>query len=279
LQTALAYVDAFYAGEALKLATLVEHHAHEELEAARGRLASSTGGSQEVLALIAARGTAEDESAQVRQERSTALVTLQRWIGIRIEDLLPPPEMSPPTEDEYVAAHPSVLTLTRAAEVARRQAAVTASERDPSWSWGVSYGQRTGYSDLVSFGVSIPIPLAPSERQDRDTAAKLALAEKAEADLAEATRAASAEYGALATNSTRLEERIQRYRTGVLTPATQRIAAVTAAYASNQSSLVTLFEARHAEVEMQRRLLSLRRDLMRAKLQMRLKPLERGAAS
>jgi hypothetical protein len=47
LQTALAYADAFYAGEALKLTTLVEHHAHEELEAARGRLASSAGGSQE----------------------------------------------------------------------------------------------------------------------------------------------------------------------------------------------------------------------------------------
>ena len=278
LQAALAYVDAFYAGEALKLTTLVEHHAHEELEAARGRLMSSTVGSQEVLALTAARGTAEDESAQVRQEQSAALVTLQRWIGVRSEDLLPPPEIRPPTEDEYVAAYPSVLALTRDLEVARRQAAVTESERNPNWTWGVSYGQRTGYSDMVSFGVSIPIPLSPSERQDRDTAAKLALADKAEAELAEATRAASAEYRALASDSRRLEERIQRYRTGVLTPATQRISAATAAYASNQLSLVALFEARHAEVEVQRKLLSLRRDLMRTKLQMRLKPLEQGAA-
>jgi len=55
-------------------------------------------------------------------------------------------------------------------------------------------------------------------------------------------------------------------------------AAATAAYASNQASLVTLFEARHAEVDVQRKLLALRRDLMRAKLQMRLKPLEQGAA-
>jgi len=278
LQAALAFVDAFYAGEALKLTTLVEHHAHEELEAARGRLMSSTAGSQEVLALTAARGTAEDESAQVRQEQSAALVTLQRWIGVRSEDLLPPPEIRPPTEDEYVAAYPSVLALTRDLEVARRQAAVTEGERSPNWSWGVSYGQRTGYSDMVSFGVSIPIPLSPSERQDRDTAAKLALADKAEADLAEATRAASAEYRALVSDSQRLEERIQRYGTGVLTPATQRIAAARAAYASNQANLVTLFEARHAEVEAQRKLLSLRRELMRTKLQMRLKPLEQGAA-
>jgi cobalt-zinc-cadmium efflux system outer membrane protein len=277
LQTALAYVDAFYAGEALKLTTLMEHHAHEELEAARGRLASATSASQEVLALTAALGTTEDESAQVRQEQSAALVTLQRYTGVRSDDLLPPPDMQAPTEEKYVAAHPSVLALTRDVEVARRQAAVTASERNPNWTWGVSYGQRTGYSDMVSFGVSIPLPLSPSERQDRDTAAKLALADKAEAELAEATRAAVAEYRTLASDSHRLQERIERYRVTVLTPAGQRISAATAAYASNQSSLVTVFEARHAEVDVQRKLLSLRRDLMRAKLQMRLKPLEQGA--
>jgi cobalt-zinc-cadmium efflux system outer membrane protein len=278
LQTGLAYLDAFYAGEALKLTTLMEHHAHEELEAARGRLASAIAGSQDVLALTAARGAAEDESALVRQEQSAALVTLQRWTGVRNEDLLPPSELPPRSEAEYVAAHPSVLALTRDVELARRQAAVTASERNPNWTWGVSYGQRTGYSDMVSFGVSVPIPLSPSERQDRDTAAKLALAEKAEADLAEATRAASAEYRALASDRQRLEERILRFRTAVLAPAAQRITAAKAAYASNQSSLVTLFEARHAEVEMQRKLLSLGRDLMRANLQMRLKPLDQGAA-
>ena len=278
LQTALAYVDAFYVSEALKLTTVTEHHAHEELEAARGRLASSSSGSQEVLALAAARGTAEDESAQVRQEQSAALVTLQRWTGVRSEELEPPPDLRPPTEEEYVAAHPSVLALSRELEVARRQADVRASERNPNWSWGVSYGQRTGYSDMVSFGVNIPIPLSPSERQDRDTAAKLALADKAEAELAEATRVASAEYRALASDSQRLEERIERYRLAVLTPARQRTAAATAAYASNQGSLVMLFEARHGEVDVQRKLLSLRRDLMRARLQMRLKPLEQGAA-
>jgi outer membrane protein TolC len=279
LQTALAYVDAFYAGEALKLSTLVEHHAHEELEAARGRLASSAGSSQEVLALTAARGTAEDEAAQVRQEQSAALVTLQRWIGVRSEDLLPPPDMRPPTEDEYVAAHPSVLALTRDIEVARRQAAAIARERDPNWTWGVSYGQRTGYSDMVSFGVSIPIPLSPSEapgprhrRQARDGRQDRGQPRRSHAGC-------SAEYRALASDSRRLQERIERYRTGVLTPATQRISAATAAYASNQLSLAALFEARHAEVEVQRKLLFLRRDLTRAKLQMRLKPLEQGAAS
>jgi outer membrane protein TolC len=274
LRTALAYVDAFYAGEALKLTTLMEHHAHEELEAARGRLASASAAtsSQDVLALTGARGAAEDESAQVRQEQSAALVNLERWVGIRSDELVSP-ELPIPAEAEYVAAHPAVLAHSRALEVARRGVALTASERNPNWTWGVSYGQRTGYSDMVSFGVSIPIPLSPSERQDRDSAAKLALADKAEADLAEATRAASAEYRALASDSQRLQERIERYRSGVVAPAMQRISVAMAAYASNQSSLVTLFAARHAEVDAQRKLLTFQRDLAKAKVQLRLRPI------
>ncbi len=277
LQAALAYLDAFYASEMLKLTMLMEHHAHEELEAARGRFSSATSASQEVLALTGARGTAEDESAQIRQEQSTALVNLERWVGVKSDGLLPPADLPTPSEESYVTTHPSVLALSRSLELAKRQADVTASERSPNWTWGLSYGQRTGYSDMVSFGVSIPIPLSASERQDRDTAAKLALADKAEADLAEATRAATAEYRALMSDAQRLQERIARYQTGVVVPATQRIAVATAAYASNQSTLLTLFEARHAEVDAQRKLLSFRRDLAKAKMQLSLKPLESGA--
>ena len=58
-----------------------------------------------------------------------------------------------------------------------------------------------------------------------------------------------------------------------MTPATQRISVAMAAYASNQTSLVTLFEARHAEVEAQRKLLALQRDLARARAQLTYKPL------
>ena len=89
---------------------------------------------------------------------------------------------------------------------------------------------------MLSFGVSIPLPLAPAQRQDRETAAKLALVDKAEAELAEASRAAAAEYAALASDAGRLQERIERYRAGVLTPPKQRTAAALAAYRSNQAS-------------------------------------------
>jgi len=278
LQTSLAYLDALFASKALQLTTLMEHHAHEEQEASRARLSSSTGNSQEVLALTAARGVAEDESAEVMQQESAAKVALQRWVGIAPDELAPAPEFLLPTEQAYVQANPAVQAMQREIEVAQKTATVVASNRKANWTWEVAYGQRSGFSDMVTVGVSIPLQLAPAERQDRETAAKLALVEKAEAELAEATRAATAEYRALSSDAQRLKERIDRYREGVVAIANQRTAAATAAYRSNQGSLLTLFEARHAEVDAQRKLLALQRDLAKTRAQLAFKPLNVGAA-
>jgi hypothetical protein len=231
-----------------------------------------------VLALAASRGMAEDETAEVRQQQSAAAVALQRWIGVRADDLLAVPALAVPSEQDYVAASSAVLALQRDIEVARRSADAMATERQPNWTWELSYGQRTGYSDMVSFSVSVPLQVAAAERQDRETAAKLALVEKAEADLAEATRTALAEYRALSSDAQHLQARVERYRSGVVGPAQQRSAAAMAAYQSNQGSLPSVFEARQAEVEVQRKLLTLQRDLAKTQAQLAYRPLTLGAA-
>lgn len=277
-QTALAYLDVYFAGEALKLATQTEHQVHEELEAAKGRLSSAATNSQEVLALTSARGVAEDDSADVLQQQRGARVALERWVGVPAEDLAAPVGLPNVGEESYVADHPAVLAAQRDIDVARREAAVVAANRKPNWSWEVSYGQRTGYSDMVSVGVSIPLPVAPAQRQDRDAAAKIALIDKAEANLAEASRAATAEFRTLASDAQRLTDRVERYQAAVVAPARQRTVVALAGYRSNQVSLVTLFEARHAEVETQRKLLSLKRDLAKVQAQLAFKPLLAGGA-
>jgi outer membrane protein TolC len=278
LQTALAYLDAYFADETLKLATLSEHHIHEELETAKARLSSSAGSSQDVLASTSARGMAEDESAEIRQQQSAARVALERWVGVQASELAAPVELAGADEQAFVANHPMVLAAQRDIELARQEATVAASNRKPNWSWDVSYGQRTGYADMVSFGVSIPLPVSPAERQDRETAAKLALVDKAEAALAEATRAAQAEFRGFASDAQRLTDRVQRYQSAVVIPTRQRTAAALAGYRSNQVTLALLFEARHMELEARRKLLFLQRDLAKAQAQLAYKPLVNGGA-
>jgi outer membrane protein, heavy metal efflux system len=274
LQTALAYVEAFYANEALKLAVSGEEHAHEAAGTAQARLAAGGGSAQDVLALSAAQGLAEDDTAEMRQQAASWRVNLARWIGQAADELRAPVIASLPDEDAYVASHPMVVAAQRDLDVARQEAALAAANRKPNWTWEVAYGQRTGMSDLVSFGVTIPLQVAPAARQDKETASKLALVTKAEADLAEAQRTAQAEARVLASDARRLADRIERIRAAVVEPARQRTAAALAGYRSNQASLAMVFEARHAETEAQRKLLMLQRDLAKAQAQMVFKPVK-----
>lgn len=278
LQAAMAFIEAYFAGQALSLATLNEQHAREELEAVKARLASASGGSAEVLALTSAAGAAEDESGEVRQQQGAAAEALRRWTGLSADELAEPRWALVPTRDEFIAAHPAVLARQRDIELARQEVQLARLDRRPNWTYEVSYGQRQGRTDLVSLGVSIPLTVAPAQRQDRETAARQALVDKAEAELEEARRAAAGEHAALASDARRLAERIERFQAGVLAPLKQRTAATLAAYRSNQASLVMLFEARHAQVEAQRKWLGLQRDLARTRAQLVFKPIPQGAA-
>jgi cobalt-zinc-cadmium efflux system outer membrane protein len=278
LQTALAYIDAHYASEVLALKALMAHHAHEELEAARSRLASATASSSDVLALVAARGAAEDESAEARQARDVASATLRRWIGTSPEETSEPSIAEIPGEATFVDHQPQVRSAQAALEVARRDESMAATERNPNWTWQVSYGQRSGYSDMVSVGVSIPFPVRPAERQDREVASRRALVDQADAALVEARRAASGEYHAASAEARHLTDRIDRYRAEVVTPTQQRTTAALAGYGGGSVSLASLFEARHAEVEARCKLLDLERRLAIARARLAFEPLPQGVA-
>ena len=277
LQAALAFVDAFYASEALVLTKLNERYALEDFEAGKARFASAGASSQEVLQLTAARGVAGDDSAEVEQLHASALVTLQRWVGVRPDGLARPALPASLDEQAFVAAHPAVWQSQRDIDLARAEAAYTASNRKPNWTWQAAYGQRTGYSDMVSVGVNIPLAIAPGERQDQETAAKLALVDKAIAAHEESARMAVAEFRALTSDAHRLTQRIAQYQSGVITPVKQRVQAALAGYRSNQVPLVALIEARYAEVQALRKLLDLQRDLAKVQALLVFKPVSGGA--
>ena len=277
LQTALAYIDAYYSAEALKLGVLNERHALEALETARARLSAGTGGAPDVLGLSSGQGMAADDTADLRQQLASARINLGRWVGGPADELIAPALQKLPDEQAFVEAYPAVVARKREVDVARAETAVTASNRQPNWTWQVAYQQRTGFSDMASIGVNIPLPIAPAARQDRETASRLALVEKPEAELAEAARAAQAEYRQLRSEEQHHIQRIERYQVTVLAPAVQRTAATTAAYGSNQASLTMVFDARHAELEARRKLLNLQRELARMRAQLALRPLQTEA--
>ncbi|MFM2119763.1 MAG: hypothetical protein RL722_1231 [Pseudomonadota bacterium] len=287
LQTALAFLDGLYAQQAVAIARHALAHAQEESQVAQARLASSGAmgsGSgvtaAEVLALQGMAGQAEDELAEMQQQAAAAEVALRRWVGGSATDAGEPgTQLAPvdlgavPEEEAYVARSATVLARQRDLAVAQREAELAGLARRPTPTFELSYGQRQSRADLISFSVSLPLPVAPDTRQDRETAAKLAMADRARAELAEAERVARAEHAALRSDADRLAQRLARYPAAVQAPLAQRSAATLAAYRSNTASLAMVFEARHAELEAERRLLALRRDLDKARAQLIFKPL------
>jgi cobalt-zinc-cadmium efflux system outer membrane protein len=212
--------------------------------------------------------------AEVRQQAAAAAVNLARWTGAAADELSDPGAPAALPEQAFVQLHPAVVTRQRDIDVARQEAAVAASKRRPNWTWEVAYAQRSNFPDLVSVGVSIPLPVAAGERQDRETAARLALVEKGEAELAEALRSAQAEYRTLAGDAARLQQRIRAFDAQVVAPARQRTAVATAAYGANQAALAMVFEAWQAQLDSQRRLLNLQRELARTLVQLNFKPVK-----
>lgn len=278
LQTALAFVDAHFAGRLLALAAQAERYAAEALATGRARLASPAGSSAEVLALAGALGGAEDASAEGRQQQAAADAMLARWTGPLAGEALAAPQLgAPPSQADFVQAHPAVLMRQRELALARREAEAARLERRPNWRYELSYGQRVGRPDMVSFGVSLPLPVAPAARQDRETAARLQAVAQAEAALAEAERAAAGEHAARAAEAEALQQRSERFASAVLAPLQQRTAATLAAYRANQASLSMVFEAREAELDAQRRLLALQREQARAQAQLIFTPVSTGA--
>ena len=116
---------------------------------------------------------------------------------------------------------------------------------------------------MVSIGVSIPLQIAPGDRQDRDLAAKIALAEQARAQFEDALRMHTAEVRAMVAEWESDRERLTRIETSLIPIAAQRSAAALAAYRGNTGTLSAVLEARRNEGDTRMQALQLTADTAR----------------
>ena len=116
---------------------------------------------------------------------------------------------------------------------------------------------------MVSIGVSIPLQIAPGERQDRDLAAKMALAEQARAQFEDALRMHTAEVRAMVAEWESDRERLTRIETSLIPIAAQRSGAALAAYRGNTGTLSAVLEARRNEGDTRMQALQLTADTAR----------------
>lgn len=254
--TALAWLERYYA-EAMT-AVLREQIAQARLEvqAAEAAYRGARAGQSDVFAAHSTAAALEDRASELASRVRVAKSNLARWIGEGAEaPLAAPPAMDAvPLESEmlemHLAGHPEIVALAKQEEIASTEARLAQASRTPDWTVEVAYQKRAPeFSDMVSFGVSLPLPWDRGNRQDREVAARLAQAEQARAQREEALRAHVGEVRAMLAEWQSGRERLVRYREELVPLARERARAALAAYQGAKTGISELLAARRNESE------------------------------
>ena len=268
---AIAWYDRFYARRTEQmLQTLADELAMQE-RASEAQVASGKSSAADALATRAAHVQVSDRMTAVHRQQQAATARLARWLG---EDAGRPPIEDAASGDVDVTTLPEhglhniphLRVLAGLADVADADVRVAEQDRSPNWSWEVSYAQRgSAYSNMISVGVSVPLPIARKDRQDRELAARLMQREQARELLQDALRRHRSEFDVLRIELQALTERRRKLEASLIPVTSQRVAALVAAYGSGQQQLSAVLDARRAEIDARIQMLELERDAARVR--------------
>jgi outer membrane protein TolC len=255
------------------MAAAVAEQAREiglEVEAAENAYRAGRGSQVEVFAARSARAGLEDRASEIGRRIRSAKTMLARWVGTASES---PLAGKPDTDairldsrslDTQLAHHPQIATLTKQVELAATEAKLAQANTKADWSLEAAYQQRgSAYSNMISIGVSIPLQWDRKNRQDREVAAKLAIADQAEAQREEALRAHISEVRAQIQEWENGRERRARYERELLPLARERTQAALGAYRGGKTSLAEVLSARRNEIEVRTQALQLEMETAR----------------
>jgi outer membrane protein TolC len=268
--TALAWIDRYYAEAAVALIAQQAAEAALEIEAAEFAYRAGRGTQAEIFAARGARAALQEKASEARRRVTTAITMLARWVGPGADaPLAGKPDYTAVGLDrarlaDQLEHHPQIAMLAQAEVLADAAARVARADRDPNWSVEVYYQQRApGFGNMMSVGVSVPLPWDRANRQDRDVAAKLALADQARALREDALRGHIAEVAGMLEEWENGRERLALYADSILPLARDRTAAAVTAYRSGKGTLSDVLGARRNELDVRRDALMLERETAR----------------
>ncbi|MEO7742593.1 MAG: TolC family protein [Usitatibacter sp.] len=274
-ETAIAWIERYYAEAMAETIAQQRQESVREVEAAEAYYRAGRGSQADVFAARAAVVLLEDRLSEAQRRISVSLSALTRWIGpAAMEPLAGSPSFDRIPDElmlEHVALehHPQVQVFAKAEQIAMAEARLAQANRQPDWNWELAYSRRgSQFSDMVSLGVSVPLPWDRANKQDREVAAKLALTEQAAAQREDVLRMHTAEVSAMVAEWKNGRERRRRYETELLPLAVQRIQAAFGGYSGGRGTLTDVLLARRGELDLRLQLLQL--DLETARLWARL---------
>ncbi len=263
-ETASAWLERHYAEAMAALIVDQKKAAELEITAADAAYRSGRGTQADLIATRSALAELDDRANDIDQRLLVAKTALARWVGDAAElPLAGKPDLESVRVDVNMlemelSHHPEIAVLDRQEELAWNAARLAEADKRADWSVALAYAQRgAGFSDFVSVSVSIPLQWDQANRQDREVAAKLALAEQVGAERDEALRSEVGEVRGRVQAWQSGRQRLKRYERELIPLAVARTEATLAAFAAGRSSTTEILRARRDEIDLHLRMLEL----------------------
>ena len=267
---AIAWLDRYYAEAMASVIASQREEAQREREAADAAYRAGRASQADVLSARAAVAQFDDRMDDAARRVRSAKISLARWVGdIADQPLSGQPaidtiRLDPASLDTQLAHHPEIAVLNKQVDVAATEAKLAEANKKSDWTVEVGYAQRgPGYSNMISFGVSVPLQWDQKNRQDRELAAKLVTAEQARAERDEMLRAHTAQTRVMLTEWQTNRERLARYSRELIPLAQERSVATLAAYRGGKAMLAEVLAARRGEFDVHLSRLQLEADTAR----------------
>ena len=268
--TALAWLDRYYAEAMARVIAEQSEQVKSEIVAAEGAYRGGRGSQADVIAGHSTLAGLEDRASEFRRRVQTSKTNLARWMGDGAEAPLaerPPIDkirLDHASLDTELQDHPEIAVLAKQAEIASTEARLAQASSTPDWSVEVAYQQRgPAFSNMVSVGVAIPLPWDRGNRQDREIASKLAMADQARAQREEMLRAHVAEVRSMIAEWENGRERLTRYERDLIPLAAERAKASLAGYQGGKTSIADLLLARRNETDVRMQAVQLEMETAR----------------
>jgi outer membrane protein TolC len=269
-EVALAWLDQYFAQRTSELWRVLVQEIRLQATSLEAGLATGRANASELRAAQAVLVQSEDQIAASEQQAWIGTTMLSRWLGADARrNAGPLPDMSSvgynPEETVELIGHPQLALLRQDTLLAETDLKLASRSKVPDWSVEVAYQQRgPAYSNMVSIGVSIPLPLFPNERQDRGIAASQAQLAQVETLFQDTLQQHQTELRVSFEEWRSLQRRAQSLQNTLLPLAADRVQQTLASYAGGTASLAQVLEARRAAVEARMQVLLLERDAARA---------------
>ena len=257
---AMAWFDLYYQAQIIKLLQQQSAESVLQIEAAESAFRSGRGAQSDVFLARSAQAKIADRIRETQARQANARTNLQRWAGKRGDSpLANPPDIKSLTMvvanlDHDIAQHPDIVQMNAREAQALAEAEVARQEKSVDWNFELMYSQRgPNYDNMMSFNVTVPIQWNTKNRQDREVAASLSMAENLRAEREEMLRQHTADTQRWLQTWRSNLDRLADYDKTLIPLAADRKQAALSAYRGGVAGtdLAKVLEARRMEIDIQ----------------------------